>query len=148
MTIKVSKQYILFIALAIVILAGLWMTSNYFNNPLIKKDVKETFQETAAESSTGQSIPPLDQAIPYKKIILQNLTISEPNVTIKPGTMVEFINMDDSGMLYDIAADDVVFKSEPLEYGQSLKVTIDKLGEHRYHSNFHPSMFGVIKVVA
>ena len=72
-------------------------------------------------------------------ITAKNFSFDPAQVTIKPGTTVEWVN---SGGKHTIVADDGSFKSPDLTKGDKWEYKFDKPGTYRYYCNFHGSKGG------
>ena len=78
---------------------------------------------------------------------MKNYAFDPPTLTIKPGTVVTWINQD--GPTHTVVSDSgspVVFSSDPLSNGASYKFTFTQPGTYTYHCSIHPSMKGTIIV--
>jgi predicted lipoprotein with Yx(FWY)xxD motif len=86
-------------------------------------------------------------AAPAKVTIeMKNYAFSTPNITVKPGTTIEFINRDE-GMAHNAVAVDGSFKTVLLETGKSATIKLDKEGVFEYYCELHQkSMKGTITV--
>jgi len=72
-------------------------------------------------------------------INVKNFTFDPAQVTVKPGTTVEWT---DSGGKHTIVADDGSFKSPTLTAGEKFEFKFDKPGTYRYYCSFHGSKGG------
>jgi plastocyanin len=67
-------------------------------------------------------------------------------VTVAPGTTVEFHNQVEMPGGHTIVADDGSFSSPPLAKDQTWSHTFDKAGMYHYHIQQHPTAKGVVIV--
>lgn len=78
-------------------------------------------------------------------IEMKNFAFSTPNITVKPGTTIEFINRDE--MQHNAVAVNGAFKTALLDQGKSATITLDKEGVYEYYCEPHSrSMKGTITV--
>ncbi|WP_052476348.1 plastocyanin/azurin family copper-binding protein [Cohnella kolymensis] len=87
------------------------------------------------------------KAAPAKVTIeMKNYAFTIPNITVKPGTAIEFINRDEL-MSHNAVAVNGAFKTAMLETGKSATITLDKEGVYEYYCEPHSkSMKGTITV--
>ena len=67
-------------------------------------------------------------------------------LNVPVGTKVTWINGDSDPHTVTSEGDPKVFKSPPLDTGESFAFTFDKPGTYRYFCSIHPRMQGVIVV--
>jgi len=80
-------------------------------------------------------------------ITIKNFAFDPAVLTVKPGTMVTWLNQD--GAPHAIASDTtsaVAFSSDPLATGASYAFMFTRPGTYPYHCSIHPSMTGTIIV--
>jgi plastocyanin len=85
-------------------------------------------------------------APPEATVSIDNFTFKPNILTIKPGTIVTFINHDD--IPHSIVATGGKFKSKVLDTEESFKMTFDTAGDVGYFCGLHPHMTGRIVVAA
>lgn len=67
-------------------------------------------------------------------------------LNVPVGTKVTWINDDSDPHTVTSEADPKLFKSPPLDTGESFAFTFDKPGTYRYFCSIHPRMQGVVVV--
>lgn len=67
-------------------------------------------------------------------------------LNVPAGTKVTWINDDSDPHTVTSEADPKLFKSPPLDTGESFAFTFDKPGTYRYFCSIHPRMQGVVVV--
>lgn len=80
-------------------------------------------------------------------ITINNFAFSPSELNVKAGTKVTWNNNQES-IPHQIVSDPSgeMFKSDPLQTGQSYSFTFDKAGNYSYHCGIHPTMTGKIVV--
>jgi plastocyanin len=77
-------------------------------------------------------------------VTIDNFTFKPDVLTIKPGTIVTFINHDD--IPHSIVDSGGKFKSKVLDTDESFKMTFEAAGDVGYFCGLHPHMTGRIVV--
>ena len=77
-------------------------------------------------------------------VTIDNFTFKPDVLTIKPGTVVTFINHDD--IPHSIVDSGGKFKSKVLDTDESFKMTFEAAGNVGYFCGLHPHMTGRIVV--
>jgi plastocyanin len=77
-------------------------------------------------------------------VTIDNFTFKPDVLTIKPGTVVTFINHDD--IPHSIVDSGGKFKSKVLDTDESFKMTFETAGDIGYFCGLHPHMTGRIVV--
>ena len=77
-------------------------------------------------------------------VTIDNFTFKPEILTIKPGTIVTFINHDD--IPHSIVDSGGKFKSKVLDTDESFKMTFEAAGNIGYFCGLHPHMTGRIVV--
>jgi plastocyanin len=77
-------------------------------------------------------------------VTIDNFTFKPDVLTIKPGTIVTFINHDD--IPHSIVDSGGKFKSKVLDTDESFKMTFEAAGNVGYFCGLHPHMTGRIVV--
>ena len=85
-------------------------------------------------------------APPEMTVSIDNFTFKPNVLTIKPGTIVTFVNHDD--IPHSIVETGGKFKSKVLDTDESFKMTFDTAGDVGYFCGLHPHMTGRIVVAA
>jgi plastocyanin len=80
------------------------------------------------------------------KILISNFVFTPSELTIVPGTTVEWINQDEIPHL--VFAETLALKSKALDTKDSFSFTFTKPGEIKYFCLLHPHMVGKIIVQA
>ena len=75
---------------------------------------------------------------------IENFTFNPAELTVKPGTVVAFLNADD--IPHSVVEKDKKFKSKPLDTGDKFTMTFTDAGEISYYCGFHNHMTGKIIV--
>jgi amicyanin len=75
---------------------------------------------------------------------IANFTFETPNLVVKRGTTVSWINDDD--IPHTVVATDGSFKSKVLDTGDHFSVTFAKAGQFSYFCSIHPHMTGKVVV--
>jgi plastocyanin len=99
-----------------------------------------------AEDAAAPAAAPAPAAVtadgPVVKI--ENFTFNPAELTVKPGTVVTFLNADD--IPHSVVDKEHKFKSKPLDTGDKFTMTFADAGEISYFCGFHPHMVGKIIV--
>ena len=85
-------------------------------------------------------------APPGATVSIDNFTFKPDVLTIKPGTIVTFINHDD--IPHSIVDSSGKFKSKVLDTDESFKMTFETAGDIGYFCGLHPHMTGRIVVAS
>ena len=83
-------------------------------------------------------------AVQEATVSVDNFTFKPNVLTIKPGTIVTFVNHDD--IPHSIVETGGKFKSKVLDTEESFKMTFDTVGDVGYFCGLHPHMTGRIIV--
>jgi plastocyanin len=83
-------------------------------------------------------------AVQEATVTIDNFTFKPDLLTIKPGTIVTFINHDD--IPHSIVDSGGKFKSKVLDTDESFKMTFEAAGNIGYFCGLHPHMTGRIVV--
>jgi plastocyanin len=83
-------------------------------------------------------------AVQEATVTIDNFTFKPDVLTIKPGTIVTFINHDD--IPHSIVDSGGKFKSKVLDTDESFKMTFEAAGNIGYFCGLHPHMTGRIVV--
>ena len=83
-------------------------------------------------------------APPEATVSIDNFTFKPDVLTIKPGTIVTFVNHDD--IPHSIVEKGGKFKSKVLDTDESFKMTFETAGDVGYFCGLHPHMTGRIVV--
>ncbi len=79
-----------------------------------------------------------------QSVTIDNFVFAPKDLTVKPGTAVQWTNQDDSP--HTATADDGSFGSPVLDTKQSYGFTFARAGRFPYHCKLHPGMTGVVTV--
>jgi plastocyanin len=93
--------------------------------------VRPTISAAAAEAEANE-------------VKIDNFSFGPQNITVHPGTTVEWINHDD--LPHAVAAEDRSFKSRVLDTDEKYSHRFDKPGTYPYFCSLHPKMQGKIVV--
>ncbi|MGY2047401.1 cupredoxin domain-containing protein [Methylobacterium sp. JK268] len=77
-------------------------------------------------------------------VSIDNFAFSPALLTVAPGTTVTWTNRDD--IPHTVVAEDLSFRSKPLDTDDSFASTFPTAGRYRYFCSLHPHMVGVIEV--
>lgn len=80
-------------------------------------------------------------------ITIKNFAFDPPVLTVKPGTVVTWMNQD--GTAHTVVSDTgspAAFSSAPLSPGASFAFTVTQPGTYGYSCSIHPSMKGTLVV--
>ncbi|MCK9579430.1 MAG: cupredoxin family copper-binding protein [Methanoregula sp.] len=80
-------------------------------------------------------------------VAIKNFAFDPPDLTVKPGTTVTWVNQDGTShtIVFDAGAP-ASFSSESLANGGSTAFTFTRAGTYAYHCSVHPSMKGTVVV--
>ena len=90
--------------------------------------------------SLGVSPAWAEQAV----VRIENFTFSPAELTVKPGTTVQWENADD--IPHSVVEADTRFRSQVLDTGEKFSVTFADAGAISYFCGLHPHMTGKIIV--
>ena len=79
-------------------------------------------------------------------ITIQNYAFMPPELVVKPGTTVTWVNKDDSP--HTITSTDHVVASKAMDTDDQYSFTFEKEGDYKYFCTLHPYMVGLVKVRA
>jgi plastocyanin len=85
-------------------------------------------------------------AVQEATVSIDNFTFKPDVLSIKPGTVVTFVNHDD--IPHSIVESGGKFKSKVLDIDESFKMTFEAAGTIDYFCGLHPHMTGRIVVAA
>ncbi|CAN5296952.1 hypothetical protein BH10PSE10_BH10PSE10_17450 [soil metagenome] len=77
-------------------------------------------------------------------VTIDNFTFTPPEITVKPGTTVTWVNHDD--IPHSVAANDKAFRSRALDTDEFYSFTFSSLGTFDYFCGLHPHMTGKVIV--
>ena len=80
------------------------------------------------------------------QVVIDNFTYGPAMLTVAAGTKVTWMNDDADPHTVTSTADPKLFKSPPLDTGDSFSFTFDKPGTYQYFCSLHPHMQGKIVV--
>ena len=106
-----------------------------------------TTTPTAAATATSAgpaTVPPLTPAGPDGSVKATIAGFKLPTITVKAGTVVEFVNQDSTA--HTASADNDAFNSGSIAQNASFKFTANKVGAIAYACMIHPTMTGFIVV--
>jgi len=106
-----------------------------------------TTAPTAAATATPAgpaTVPPLTPAGPDGSVKATIAGFKLPTLTVKAGTVVEFVNQDSTA--HTASADNDAFNSGSIAQNASFKFTANKVGAIAYACMIHPTMTGFIVV--
>jgi len=81
-----------------------------------------------------------------RTVAIDSFTFGPPNLTIKAGTTVTWINKDD--IPHTVAAVNKLFRSKALDTNDDYSFTFLTAGTYAYFCSLHPHMTGAIVVEA
>ena len=84
-------------------------------------------------------------AVPEATVSIDNFTFKPNVLTIKPGTIVTFVNHDSTAHTAT-SKQQGAFDTSPIQPGKSASLTLEEPGTFVYYCVFHPFMKGTIKV--
>jgi len=94
------------------------------------------------ESASGMLLTPVAAADAAQQVIIDNYKFSPPQLTVKVGTTVTWINHDDDPHSVDSAQGK--FKSSTLNTDDKFEFRFTEAGEYPFFCRFHPKMIGKI----
>jgi plastocyanin len=80
------------------------------------------------------------------EVVIDNFSFGPATLAVAAGTKVVWTNRDDDPHTVVSEADPKLFKSTPLDTGDSFSTGFDKPGTYRYFCSIHPRMQGSIVV--
>jgi plastocyanin len=80
------------------------------------------------------------------EVVIDNFSFGPATLAVAAGTKVVWTNRDDDPHTVVSAADPKLFKSTPLDTGDSFSTSFDKPGTYRYFCSIHPHMQGTVVV--
>jgi plastocyanin len=80
------------------------------------------------------------------QVTIDHFAFTPAEITVSPGTTVTWINRDDIPHTITDAADPKVFKSAPLDTGDTFSHVFAEPGTYRYFCSLHAHMQGTIVV--
>lgn len=80
------------------------------------------------------------------EIVIDDYSFGPAQLSVTAGTKVVWTNDDPDPHTVTSEADPKVFKSPPLDTGDSFAFTFDKPGTYRYFCTIHPRMRGTVVV--
>jgi plastocyanin len=95
----------------------------------------------AAAVGTGSAATDGSQTI---KVSAQNFMFNPATVTVKAGSTVTWVNLDEEP--HTVYSDAGLFRSGALDTKESFSFTFDKPGTYHYICTIHPRMLGTIVV--
>ena len=83
---------------------------------------------------------PMEEA----KVTIDNFSFTPPEITVKAGTTVTWVNQDD--VPHTVASNDKKFKSKALDTGDKFSFTFNDPGTYEYYCSVHPKMTAKVTV--
>jgi len=80
------------------------------------------------------------------RIVIRNFAFTPPTLAVRRGTAVTWINRDDDAHTVVAAGAKPLFKSPPLERGESFSFTFAEPGTYVYFCTIHATMKGTVIV--
>jgi plastocyanin len=126
-----------------------------FTGAAVAHDMAERGAEMGAEMGAAMAMPAptLAEAGPAQiaatdanAVTIDNFAFGPAAITVAAGTKVTWTNRDDEPHTVASADDPKVFKSGPLDTGDSFSFTFDRPGTYRYFCSIHPHMTGTVVV--
>ena len=93
---------------------------------------------------TGSLDPTTVFASDHEKVVIKDFRYVPMSLTVKAGTTVTWINMDDEPHV--VASDTGLFRSGALDTNETYSFKFDKPGTYQIHCSIHPRMVGTIVV--
>jgi plastocyanin len=90
------------------------------------------------------SIPSAAETADATKIVVKDFMFSPTPLTVKAGSTVTWINMDDEP--HTVVSDTGVFKSGGMDTNESFSFKFDKAGTYHFTCSIHPRMVGTVIV--
>lgn len=84
------------------------------------------------------------QGVRAAEVTIDNFTFTPPQLTIKPGETVTFVNHDD--IPHSVVGKGGAFRSKTLDTDDKFSFTFTTAGEFAYFCGLHPHMTGKIVV--
>jgi plastocyanin len=106
-------------------------------------------QAAISHAMMGQGahhLEPQPEAAMVNEVVINNFSFVPTMLTVAAGTKVVWTNDDADPHIVTSETDPKVFKSPPLDTGESFAFTFDKPGTYRYFCSLHPHMRGTIVV--
>ncbi len=82
------------------------------------------------------------------QVTIDNFTFSPAEIRVQAGTRVTWTNRDDIPHTVTDSVNPRVFKSSPLDTGETFTFAFDKPGAYHYFCSLHPHMQGTVVVEA
>jgi plastocyanin len=79
-------------------------------------------------------------------VTIDNFAFTPAELRVSAGTKVTWLNRDDIPHTVTSSATPPVFRSHPMDTGDSYTFAFDKPGTYRYFCSIHPHMLGSILV--
>lgn len=98
----------------------------------------------SGSSPSGQSMEVTAESIAINTVEIKDYSFNPPNLTVKAGTIVTFVNKDSVG--HSATADDESFDTGIMIQNESGTVTFNNPGTYTYHCTPHPNMKGTVVV--
>ncbi len=88
----------------------------------------------------------LAAATPAADVVIDNFSFSASTITVAAGTVVTWTNRDD--IPHTVTADGIppVYRSHPLDTGDSFRQMFKLAGTYHYYCSLHPKMRGTVVV--
>jgi plastocyanin len=96
----------------------------------------------AAATAAGTNATPATEAI--IQVSAKNFMFSPASVTVKAGTTVTWVNLDDEP--HTVFSDAGLFRSSALDTKERFSFKFDKAGTYHYLCTIHPRMLGTVVV--
>ena len=112
-------------------------------------DPAPSTQATISHAMMGQGahhLEPQPAAAMVNEVVINNFSFGPTMITVAAGTKVVWTNDDADPHTVTSETDPKVFRSPPLDTGESFAFTFDKPGTYRYFCSIHPHMQGTIVV--
>jgi plastocyanin len=90
--------------------------------------------------------PVQQAAAPANAVVINDFTFGPATLTVAAGTKVVWTNDDADPHTVVSETDPKLFKSPPLDTGETFAFTFDKPGTYRYFCSVHPHMQGTVVV--
>lgn len=101
--------------------------------------------ESTSPAITGDAMEtPGNVVMTADTVEIADYAFNPPNLTVKAGTTVTFVNKDAVG--HSATADDESFDTGVMIQNESGTVTFDEPGTYTYHCTPHPNMKGAVVV--
>ena len=78
------------------------------------------------------------------KVTIDNFSFSPPDITVKPGTTVTWVNQDD--VPHTVVSNDKKFRSKALDTDDKFSFTFTDPGTYEYYCSVHPKMTAKVTV--